>query len=287
MPPSAAPTPNEMLRVMPSSALACCSRPCGATCGTSPVAAGMKNAAAVACSAYSATRCQMRASPLSSSAAVADLDDGARDVGGEQDRAPRQAVGPDAADEHEQPSAGGSPRAARCRAAVGEPPRSSTANASAIGKMPSPRIETVWPQKKSENSRSPSTLRLATAHRASLGASRFWPVISGGGATPSRPSTVGARSPSLPPSRSCAPASVTTSGTGFVVCAVCGEPSGSSICSALPWSAVTSATPPARSTAATITPSAASAASTPAITAGSTPEWPTMSGFARLTTANA
>ena len=51
MPPSAAPMPNEMLRVMPSSALACCSRPCGATCGTSAVAAGMKNAAAVACSA--------------------------------------------------------------------------------------------------------------------------------------------------------------------------------------------------------------------------------------------
>ena len=40
------------------------------------------------------------------------------------------------------------------------------------------------------------------------------------------------------------PSSVTTNGTGFVVCAVCGLPSGSRIVSALPWSAVTSATPP-------------------------------------------
>ncbi len=40
---------------------------------------------------------------------------------------------------------------------VGEPPRSSTAKASAIGKMPSPSTETAWPQKKSENSRSRST----------------------------------------------------------------------------------------------------------------------------------
>ena len=43
---------------------------------------------------------------------------------------------------------------------------------------------------------------------------------------------------------------VTTSGTGFVVWAVCGlTPSGSSIVSALPWSAVTRQTPPAASTA--------------------------------------
>ena len=46
--------------------------------------------------------------------------------------------------------------------------------------------------------------------------------------------------------------SVTTSGTGFVVCAVCGlTPSASSICSALPWSAVTRQTPPAACAAST------------------------------------
>ena len=40
------------------------------------------------------------------------------------------------------------------------------------------------------------------------------------------------------------PRPVTISGTGFVVWAVFGEPSGSSMCSALPWSAVTMQAPP-------------------------------------------
>jgi hypothetical protein len=41
---------------------------------------------------------------------------------------------------------------------------------------------------------------------------------------------------------------VMMNGTGFVVCAVCGLPvSGLSICSALPWSAVTSRMYPASS----------------------------------------
>ena len=57
---------------------------------------------------------------------------------------------------------------------------------------------------------------------------------------------------SSPPSRSAAPARVRTSGTGFVVCAVCGlTPSSSSSFSALPWSAVTRHTPPARCVAST------------------------------------
>src|SRR4029079_3613415 len=118
-------------------------------------------------------------------------------------------------------------------------------------------------------------------------ASRFSPVISRGADRPRRARTVGARSPSLPPERNCAPATVTTRGTGVVVCAVWGDTSRSSICSAFPWSAVTSPVPPACSTAARIAPSAASDASTPAITAGRTPVCPTMSGWARLTTAKA
>ena len=62
-----------------------------------------------------------------------------------------------------------------------------------------------------------------------------------------------------------APGAVTTSGTGFVVWAVCGlTPSASSICSALPWSAVTRQTPPSAAVASTTRPSAASAASTAA-----------------------
>ena len=51
MPPSAAPIPNAMLRVMPSSAFACCRCSWGVICGTMAVEAGMKNADAVALSA--------------------------------------------------------------------------------------------------------------------------------------------------------------------------------------------------------------------------------------------
>ena len=70
--------------------------------------------------------------------------------------------------------------------------------------------------------------------------------MSPGISSPSIPRTVGARSDSSPPSRSPIPSSVTTSGTGFEVCAVCGlVPSGSSITLAFPWSAVTRHTPPA------------------------------------------
>ena len=75
---------------------------------------------------------------------------------------------------------------------------------------------------------------------------RAVPVISGGASRPSsaehgRREVGRARRPP----RSRCDASVRTSGTGFVVCAVCGlTPSSSSIFSALPWSAVTRQTPP-------------------------------------------
>ena len=74
---------------------------------------------------------------------------------------------------------------------------------------------------------------------------RFSPVICKGWAKPSRARTVGARSDSSPRSLSLSPFSVRIKGTRFVVWAVCGlTPSASSICSALPWSAVTRQTPP-------------------------------------------
>src|SRR5262245_60028437 len=118
-------------------------------------------------------------------------------------------------------------------------------------------------------------------------ASRF-PVMSTGIATSSIPKMVGARSDSSPCSRSANASLVSTSGTRFVVCAVCGlTPSGSSMCSAFPWSAVTRQTPSSARTHSTTRPSAASAASTAAMTAGIEPVCPTMSGFAKLTTANA
>ena len=90
------------------------------------------------------------------------------------------------------------------------------------------------------------------------------------------------RRPRAPRSRE-----VTTSGTGFVVCAVCGlTPSGSSICSALPWSAVTRQTPPARVTRLDDRAEArVGRLDGRDRRPGSTPVWPTMSGFAKLTTA--
>ena len=113
-----------------------------------------------------------------------------------------------------------------------------------------------------------------------------FPVISGG---TGRPSSVEHGRSEVGQLASVARAqlasSVTTSGTGFVVCAVCGlTPSGSSIISALPWSAVTSDAARARSTHSTTRPRHASTVSTAVTTAGIEPVCPTMSGFAKLTT---
>ena len=73
------------------------------------------------------------------------------------------------------------------------------------------------------------------------------PVISGGFGRSISSSKVGAmsaRRPSATSERLRAPSS--NSGTGLVVCEVCGPPvSGSRIISQLPWSAVTSSAPPA------------------------------------------
>ena len=104
----------------------------------------------------------------------------------------------------------------------------------------------------------------------------------------SRPSRIIVRtgSASSPPSFSATSPEVTTSGTAFVVCAVCGlTPSASSICSALPWSAVTRQIPPAACVASTTTPRHSSVTSTAVVTAGIEPVCPTMSGFAKLITA--
>ena len=61
------------------------------------------------------------------------------------------------------------------------------------------------------------------------------PVISTGWARPSRASAVGARSHNLPPSRTRTPViNAAMKGTGFVLCAVLGLPSGSSMLSELP-----------------------------------------------------
>ena len=90
----------------------------------------------------------------------------------------------------------------------------------------------------------------------------------------------------MPCARSRTPVTVVTSGTGLSEWAVLGLPSGSSMCSALPWSAVTTHAPPSTCTRATTSPRHASTVSTARTAASITPVWPTMSGLAKLMIAN-
>ena len=83
------------------------------------------------------------------------------------------------------------------------------------------------------------------------------------------------------------PGTVTISGTGLSECAVLGLPSGSSMWSALPWSAVMMQAPPASWTAPTTSPRQASTVSIAFTAAGITPVWPTMSALAKLMIPNA
>ncbi len=72
------------------------------------------------------------------------------------------------------------------------------------------------------------------------------------------------------------------------MCAVCGlTPSGSSMTSAFPWSAVIRHTPSAGLDALDDAAERAVGRLDSAVTAGIEPVWPTMSGFAKFTTANA
>ena len=70
------------------------------------------------------------------------------------------------------------------------------------------------------------------------------------------------------------PAPQSRNGTRFVVSIVSGPPSASSICSTLPWLAVTMAMPPICSVASTTAPTAASAASTAATALSKSPVCP-------------
>ena len=86
----------------------------------------------------------------------------------------------------------------------------------------------------------------------------------------------------MPPERSAPTSAVTISGTGFSECAVFGLPSGSSMWSALPWSAVMMQAPPFEWTADTTCAMQPSTVSIAFTAAGITPVWPTMSGLAKL-----
>src|SRR5256714_4608921 len=113
-------------------------------------------------------------------------------------------------------------------------------------------------------------VRLGARHETSVRrqprASNDRPVIAEGCSCPSSSRTVGATSARTPPSRSSRTSAVAISGTGLSECAVFGLPSGSSMLSALPWSAVTIAAPPVAWIASTTSPRHASTAST-AVTA--------------------
>ena len=89
--------------------------------------------------------------------------------------------------------------------------------------------------------------------------------------SPSARSTVGATSPRTPPSRSVNPGLVTISGTGLVEWAVLGLPSSSSMCSALPWSAVMRHMPPDACTASITCPRHRSTVWMPCLAASITP----------------
>ena len=85
------------------SAFACCSRPALTVCGIRAVEAGLKKPAAAPASAL-----QDRELPDVRSAAEEEdrghaLRADAREVGGDHHRPPREAVGPDAADERDGP----------------------------------------------------------------------------------------------------------------------------------------------------------------------------------------
>ena len=76
---------------------------------------------------------------------------------------------------------------------------------------------------------------------------------------------------------------MTMTGTGLVVWAVKGSPlAGSTIWSALPWSAVTMALPPWATMASTTWPTHWSTVFTALTAASITPVWPTMSQLAKL-----
>ena len=172
----------------------------------------------------------------------------------------------------------GSPRASRSHSRRRES-RSSAQNASA---------KAIARPRSTRQSSTPLQGELAKRlHRGLVLTLRAWcsvlPVISSGCGIPSRREHGrGDVRQDAPVAQRPGPRAVITIGTGLSECAVLGLPSGSSMWSALPWSAVTMQTPPFASTASTTRPRHSSTVSTAFTAAGITPVWPTMSGLAKL-----
>ena len=138
----------------------------------------------------------------------------------------------------------------------GAPPRGTAEGAGSSGNDATAPPAAAWLSRPPGDDRGPAHASYSSGRRRSWWCRRSEiltfrpppsserPVISSGCSMPSSASAVGATSARMPsPSSESAPA-VTMNGTGLSECAVSGEPSSSSISSALPWSAVTMHAPP-------------------------------------------
>src|SRR3954454_10863994 len=121
-----------------------------------------------------------------------------------------------------------------------------------------------------------------TGERPAFHVSIDSPVIASGCSMPRSSRIVGATSARIPSSRTETSSLVTMNGTGLSECAVFGDPSGSSMLSALPWSAVITSTPPESRTTSTTSARQRSTVSTASTAAGIDPVCPTMSALAKL-----
>ena len=122
---------------------ACCSASGGTVCGTRPVEAGEWNAAAAPPAAWSTTTCPHARVAGDEQRAHQRLDREVREVGADHHRAPREAVGDDAADEQRRDLRERPRRERARRPPTPSPPMSSTANATAIGTRFVPKNEIV------------------------------------------------------------------------------------------------------------------------------------------------
>jgi hypothetical protein len=154
---------------MRKTAFACWSSEGSTVCGTSPVDAGKKNANPVPPIAWSTTRCQISALPVSSRAAVAACDPpvtrSATTI--TRWRGSRSAQTPPMS---RKTSCGTIRAASTSPRSDAEPVRSRTAKASAIGAIALPRNEIPRARKRSRNSRlasGPKRLTQAASARLS------------------------------------------------------------------------------------------------------------------------
>ena len=141
-PATAGPTIQPKLSLMPISAFACCSWDGGTICGRMAPAAGRKNASAAPWKAASTASCQICAVPVSSNTAAV-ICTAARTRSLVIMRAARGSLSAHTPPTSASRTSGMLWAASTSPRSVPEPVRSSTANVSATGVMPSPNTETL------------------------------------------------------------------------------------------------------------------------------------------------